>query len=278
MLPLIVDDHIKRDDSGELRTYYDVKNKKHKWISVTALTKWAANKGAMFQQMIDKDPTLKDKWAKRAELGTKLHKALEYNNANNLSKYEIIYYDNFQSYLNKAVISTVAKEKAILWEGTVNDLLVGFGGTGDAIHSIDYSKLYYSDGTPVNKESTISYSVIDYKTKETNKLNSHPEYGLEYYLQCAANTAALNYRYDKAYQANKSLVLVSTSKKLYIYYLAPKNIHYYWLAFKDMLYHYYAKTPYNWTKFEEESKLYWPSRVYLEPQSDRLINKDSLFF
>lgn len=265
------------DELGNGNRYYFMrKYPKQKYISVTTLTKWSNPEKVVninkykSTKTEEEQKQLEEAWKEQRELGKRVHKALEKNDTSKLvDKKDVAYFNSYQKYINNIVLAQHRTEDTSIWSGDINGVHSGFAGTADAVHQIAYYNLEYYDDEIVANE--VRNCVIDYKNPGKNHLNSHPEYGLEYYLQLAANTAALNKKTNFQYNCKDSLLVVSTQRTINIYYLTNELLCFYWKWFKQFLYNYttnkemsYEDKCTTWNKFAEEAVDYYPYRLKIK--------------
>lgn len=262
------------DEHGNGDRYYiDMAKPKSRWKSVTTLTKWS-NPGKIVSinayratKSEEEQVELAKKWEQQRELGKRVHKALEKNDTSYLTdKKDVAYFNSYQKYINNIVLNQVLKEEPSVWSDYINGVECGFGGTADGVHQVAYYNLLFDDGEVVSND--IRNSVIDYKNPGKNHLNHHPEYGLEYYLQLAANTAAINKKTSGKYGCKDSLLIVATQRTINVYYLDNEQLVFYWNWFKRFVYNYCSNKNMSydarcevWNQFADEAIDYYPYRL-----------------
>lgn len=262
------------------RYYFYMKSPKKKYVSVTTLTKWA-NPGKVISinaytasKTPEEQEALKETWKQTRERGKRVHKALEKNNVNVLTdKKDIAYFSSYSKYINNIVLNTHKVEETSFWSGDINGIQCSYAGTADALHQVAQYNLIHQDGEPLSELTR--NCVIDYKNPKKNHLNYHPEYGLEYYLQLAANTAALNQKTNDVYKCRDSLLIVATQRTINIYYLPNESLAFYWSWFKRLLYNYTTNKLMSfddrcavWNQFAEEAVEHYPYNVKIKQQND----------
>lgn len=165
------------------------------------------------------------------------------------------------------IIKPIAVEQTTYW---YREDVGGFAGNVDFIGDFNGSRLIIrstgktvSDGfIPALADWKSWLQLKDdgktYKTKEpvVRPYNGEPFYPLmQYCVQLAAYSAALNQRTNCSYPFNKAFIvgITPTCRQPFVYYINPDSLHFYWEWMQKMIIGYANQQKINWREMERQA-------------------------